>query len=295
MELNKKFFSELLTASTQKTGNVVERIIQADYMLQHPNNRVLMDLSVWDAAQTWRALGGSKDEDRVRAALVNLAGNRLKPDICDLDSNEVFEIKPFRKVFLGIAQVYGYLALLNTAIFGYAVAKAILTSVNAAGAPTANLTLPEDPFLPGRGFKSPRWYPLPGGSWVFVILVVPGVIGYQVVSEVGDYAVELETQEARKRLEELMAAMIAASVAALGARNVGGRPFTPDDLPDLAPAGSPGVTSSSSVVVAIFFVAIAALLGLALAPEGTVPILARTLLGALGDPPAGGLEPVPVP
>ena len=287
MKRSKKFFSSLLTPSTQQTGNVVERMIQADYVVQHPNNRVLMDFDVWDTAQAtkWRALGGRPDEDLVRATLVSVTGDRYKPDICDLDSQEVFEIKPFRKVFLGLSQLYlRYLIPLNIRLFGYGVAKAMLESIDANGKYTANLTPATKPFLPGMDFKSPRWYPLPTGGWVFVILVAPGVIGYQVVSEVAKDAVEVETQEARKRIEELMAAMIAASVAALGARNVGGRPFTPDDLPPLAPVGSPGVASSADVLFAIFFLAIAALGGLILAPEIELPIMARIALPVLAAP-----------
>jgi len=180
-----------------------------------------------------------------------------------------------------------YLIPLNVRLFGFATAKAILESISETGAVTANVSLPTKPFLPGTAtdFKSPRWYPL-GNSWVFVILAAPGVIGYQVVSAVGDDAVELETLEARKRLLELMAAMIAAAVAALGARNVSGRPFTPDDLPPLSAASSPSVTMSPDMladllIVGIIFLGIAAIV----APEITLPILARSALPVLAVAP----------
>jgi hypothetical protein len=276
MRRNKKFFSTILEPQTQQTGNVVQRIIQADYILQHPGHRVLIDFNVWDSAmQAWRVLDSHGEEDLVRQFLVSSAGDRYKPDICDLDSREVFEIKPFRKVFTGLAQLYlHYLIPLNVGLLGLATAKAILESIDGTGAFTTNVSLPKTPFLPGTTFKSPRWYPL-GTSWVFVILAAPGVIGYQVVSDVGKDAVELESLEARQRLLDLMATMIAAAVAALGARNVSGRPFTPDDLPPLAATSSPGVTTSPDMVArALLFVAIAALLVLTLGPPA-LPILPR--------------------
>ncbi len=281
MRRNKKFFSTILQPQTQKWGNEVERIIQADYILQHPGHRVLIDFDVWDTAmQAWRVLDNHGLEDLVRQSLVSLAGDRYKPDICDLDSREVFEIKPLRKVFTGLAQLYlHYLIPLNVCLFGFATAKAVLESMDYPF--TGNLSLPEQPFLPGKDFKSPRWYPLSKGSWVFVMLAAPGVIGYQVISDVGDDAVEKESLEDRKRLLELMAAMIAAAVAALGARNVSGRPFTPDDLPPLAAASGPGVTTSTDLVFWIMFLGIAALAGLVLAPEVTLPILTRIPLPAL--------------
>jgi len=280
MARNKKFFAELLKPSTQETGNEVERIIQADYILQHPGHVVLVDTFVWDiATQAWRAIGGNPQEDQAKSLLVSPDGAAYKPDICDLTSYEVFEIKPFRQVFRGLAQLYlRYLVPLNVGIFGYATANAILTSIDATGAITAPVTLSARPYLPGMHFESPRWYPL-GDSWAFVMLVAPGVIGYEVVSEV-DEQVQEQEQEARERLMGAMAAMIAAAAAAAGARNVSGRPFTPDDLPPMVvPASSTDATDFFPVLVAaILFVAILSTGG----AELPLPALTRLNLAFLG-------------
>jgi len=275
MRRNKRFFSELLKPSTQQTGNEVERIIQADYILQHPGHIVLMDTFIWDTAlQAWTALGGTFDQDRVKNLLTSTTGSQNKPDICDLTSREVFEIKPFRKVFLGLAQLYlKYLVPLNVGIFGYATAKAILDSIDPTGAVTAAVSTSEKPFLPGVDFKSPRWYPLENGSWAFVMLVAPGVIGYEVVSEIGEEAYEPATvKSAREKIIDAMAAMIAAAAAAAGARNVSGRPFTPDDLPPLftpSPDAQP-VDLVPVIVASILFVAIIGLAA-AVGPEVLLP------------------------
>jgi hypothetical protein len=235
LKAGRGFFSKVLKPSTRETGNMVERIIQADYMLQHPGHDVLMDFDVWDSSsKSWAPLGGTPERDNIKKYLVTAAGDRVKPDICDLTSHEIFEIKPFRKVFLGLAQLYRrYLVPLNVGFLGSTLAKIILESIDAAGKVTAPVSTVK-PFLPGVKFQSPRWYPMPNGSWAFVMLVAPGVIGYQLTSEIGKEVYEPATvTKAREAIMDAMAAMIAAAAAAAAARNVSGRPFTPADLPDL--------------------------------------------------------------
>jgi hypothetical protein len=256
LRAGRRFFSKILTPSTQETGNIVEVIIQADYVLQHPGHEVLIDLDIWNSVLSkWTPLGGTPQLDQIKNLLTSPATSRqFKPDICDLTSREIFEIKPFRKVFLGLAQLYiRYLVPLNVGLYGFTLAKAILESINAAGQVTISVPTTVKPFLPGVDFKSPRWYPMPDGSWAFVMLVAPGVIGYQLTSEIGKDAYEPATvTKQRDAIKDAMAAMIAAAAAAAGARNVSGRPFTPDDLPDLfVPAPSGTSAGDARILLAI--------------------------------------------
>ena len=283
MRRNKKFYTTIIAPHTADEGREIERLIQADYILQHPNNRVLMDFDVWNnVTKTWRPLGGLPDEDLVKTNMVSPAGDRYKPDILDLTSREVFEIKPLSKVFTGLAQLYlHYLIPVNTAILTFALAKSFMEGM--AYPYTGSFSLPDQPFLPGKDFKSPRWYPH-GNGWVFAMLAGPGVIGYQVVSMSGvrSFVLDMDAVEDRKRLMELMAAMIAGGVAALGARNVSGRPFTPDDLPPLSAAGGPDVPISTDLTFWLIFLGFAivvtgGLLAVTAVPEASVvigPVLA---------------------
>jgi hypothetical protein len=281
-------FSKFLKASTQATGNYVERIIQADYVLQHPDNDVLMDHSVWNKRRMrWSPLGGTPEQDRIREWLTSAAtGRQYKPDILDLTSREVFEIKPLRSVFRGLAQLYvRYLIPLNVGEFGFTLAKSLLESLDGAG--NATISTPKDPYLPGVDFRTPRFYPLLNGGWVLVLLVAPGVIGYEVMAQQPRTALEpLRSRPRREKMMDAMAAMIAAAAAAAGARNVGGRPFTPDDLPDLfVPAPADADTESIIGPILIGLMIIVVLVATrGQAARGMLPILQWA-------PVLGGLAP----
>jgi hypothetical protein len=294
LRLSRRFFSSALTASTSPTGNLVHRVIQADYITTHPGNNVLVGNSVWQSAgKTFARLAQVPALTKLHQWLTRPTASGgtgvSEPDILDLTSREIFEIKPLRGVFPGLAQVFFYLLQVNSGLFGSSVAENLLKQLAANG--TLGQSVPgvtEDPYLPGIDFKSPRWYLLPTGSWCFALLACPGVIGYQLVNELDKELAE-ETKASKKNYEQVfdaMAIMVVAAAVAAGSRRSGGRPVTPADVPSLPAPLTPGAASSNDLWALYVILGIAAFVVVTSVPAfyplvGSFPaVLVPALVGA---------------
>jgi hypothetical protein len=294
LRLSRRFFSSALSASTSPTGNLVHRVIQADYIATHPGNDVLVGKSVWrSAGKAFARLAQVPTLTKLHQWLTRPTASGgtgvSEPDILDLTSREIFEIKPLRGVFPGLAQVFFYLLQVNSGLFGSSVAENLLKALAANGTPGQSVPgVTEKPYLPGIDFKSPRWYLLPGGVWCFALLACPGVIGYQLVSTFDDKLVK-ESIASKKSYEpvlDAMAIMVVAAAVAAGSRRSGGRPVTPADVRSLPAPLAPGAASSNDLWALYVILGIAAFVVVMSVPAfyplvGSFPaVLVPALVGA---------------
>ena len=178
---------------TSVEGQIVHQIIIMHYIAQHPGHHVITDNLAWSPQEQLLYQLASQAESNsllasVRDALVAYWTGRVgQPDILDVATGEVYEIKPFSQAADATAQLYGrYLLPLNIKALGTeAAARALLARFLPGGGvapagrgwtpPSANVKF----YKPGM-WKPASVYPF-GDGYMIAQLVVPGVIGYQIV------------------------------------------------------------------------------------------------------------------
>jgi hypothetical protein len=103
-------------------GNSAHRFLQIAYVIEHPSHAVLCERRLYFGAPGWRqrtvmdvAVADPTGPPRpncftadlvtVDAAFKTAAGGYLRPDILDLTTRELFEIKPVEEAAEGLAQL----------------------------------------------------------------------------------------------------------------------------------------------------------------------------------------------
>jgi hypothetical protein len=169
---------------TSSDGNLAHLCIQLHYFLQHQGN--VMIFGQWVAEDEWI---GSADRERVDASTNPLLGivkkalvgvGKLKePDILDMTTREVYEIKPATSGVRGLWQLYlRYLFPLNAQLFGGTFAAALLSGLTLGGGVSA--TLAQKPFLPGYTWQPSPFYVLPPARLMVAFRPAPGLIVYEI-------------------------------------------------------------------------------------------------------------------
>jgi hypothetical protein len=173
------------TTHTSDEGDLAHRVIQAHYLFAHRGQAVLVDDNVRRGRTALGKLGDQTSPawSKVRSGLTvaNFVG---QPDILNLDTREVYEIKPLSQLMVGAVQLWArYLLPLNAAEAVAAglprtAAWAFLRSIGHDGKPTVQPGWP-DFWLPGTGWQPSPVYLLPTGDLVFAAQVAPGLIVYE--------------------------------------------------------------------------------------------------------------------
>jgi hypothetical protein len=173
--------------STRPAGEIAHAIIQADYLAAHLNNLVIFDdrgttpgansLRQWILQKASGLPAYTQVLQWLTSAVTGLAG---EPDILDLTTYEVYEIKPIRQFYNGFAQLYGrYLLRLNIGALGAAAAKTLLQSFDASGQPGPNFSSPARFYAPGVLWQPKPWYPVGPNLSIIAFRVIPGLILYE--------------------------------------------------------------------------------------------------------------------
>lgn len=216
-------------------GNLIHLMIEADYV-NRTKHAVLLGnafLTAGAAAmnpRTWPTLAQSPAALALwlQDALFVKPGIYKQPDILDLDTKEVWEIKPFEDYASAYRQLFGYLLMLNTAVLlqnvavrtPALVAQATATATQYLTALTPNpSTWRKDFYHPGTSFTPLSFYPLPDGRLAWVVVMGPGLIGYTVTSldrpEVDFSPVLVTASAAEQAREKLLVEMTVLVVAAV--------------------------------------------------------------------------------
>lgn len=173
--------------STAPGGEIAHAIIQADYLAKHLGNLIIFDdrgtTSDTNSLARWtlQKAGGMPAYGQVlgwlTSAVTGLAG---EPDILDLTTCEVYEIKPIRQFYEGFAQLYGvYLARLNIGALGATAAQALLAAYNANGQPGPGFSSTARFYTPGTQWTPQAWYPVGPNLSIIAYRAIPGLILYQ--------------------------------------------------------------------------------------------------------------------
>jgi hypothetical protein len=207
---------------SDEDGQLAHTIIGLHYIASHTDNPVIVDRFAWTPAyallETLRTTAGNDSLfATVQTWLINATTGLVgQPDILDLRTREVYEIKPLHRIFEGAAQLGArYLLPLNTAVLGTeGLARKFIEALTPLGAassawqaPRPNLKL----FLPGTQWRPSQVYPLPDGRFMFALLAVPGVIGYQIL---GQRKVEADGPSLSELGDRLFLSLAALSVLA---------------------------------------------------------------------------------
>jgi hypothetical protein len=167
-------------------GNAVHRFVQIAFVMEHPSHAVLcerrlyfgapgwrqrtvMDVAVADPAGPPRPNCFTADLVTVDAAFKTVAGGYRRPDILDLQTRELFEIKPEEEATEGLAQLEESILLFNALVASYQVLPA---------KPAADLLKTVRPIVPGLWIP-PRVVYVGLGDVVYAWLQAPGLILYR--------------------------------------------------------------------------------------------------------------------
>lgn len=211
-------------------GQLAHTIIGLHYVATHLDHPVIIDRFAWTPAtatlQTLAdAAGGDAALKAVQGWLVSaVTGLVGQPDILDMDiqTREVYEIKPLHRIFDGAAQLVArYLLPLNIGVLGTeAAARALIQQLLPTPGPGPTQTGPR-PFLPGTSWYPSQIYPLPDGRFMFAVRAVPGVIGYQIL---GNDKADADGPSLNELKSQISAAM--ATLAAITATSIAVLPAT---------------------------------------------------------------------
>jgi hypothetical protein len=210
--------------STSPAGEIAHAIIQADYLAGHLGNLIIFDdrgttgdtnsLGRWILQKASSIPAYSQVLGWLTSAVTGLAG---EPDILDLTTCEVYEIKPIRQFYQGFAQLYGtYLARLNIGALGATAAQALLAAYNANGQPGPGFSSTVSFYAPGTKWMPKAWYPVSPNLSIIAFRAIPGLILYQYTTGKQQ---SLQTQaDLSKALEAISNYMARAAVAAAAAQ-----------------------------------------------------------------------------
>jgi hypothetical protein len=167
-------------------GNSAHRFLQIAYVIEHPSHAVLCERRLYFGAPGWRqrtvmdvAVADPTGPPRpncftadlitVDAAFKTAAGGYLRPDILDLTTRELFEIKPVEEAAEGLAQLEESLLAFNALVASYRLLPAN---------PAADLLKTVRPIVPGLWIP-PRVVYVGRGDVVYAWLQAPGLILYR--------------------------------------------------------------------------------------------------------------------
>jgi hypothetical protein len=203
-------------------GQLAHMIIGMHYLVAHPGHRVIIDRFAWSpfttALQTLaEAAAGDSTFKTVQGWLVSaVTGLVGQPDILDLDTQEVYEIKPLHRIFEGAAQLVGrYLLPLNIGVLGTEAAARGLIEKLVPQAGAGLVWTGNKPFLPGYQWQPSQIYPLPDGRFMFAVRAVPGVIGYQILGTDKADADGPTFEEMQDRIAEMISALVAVAATTI--------------------------------------------------------------------------------
>lgn len=210
---------------TGPQGDMVHRMIQMHYLLEHAGEQVLVDTSVHTpgggSKYTRLADMGTAGWKGVLAGLT-VGGFVGRPDILNETRHVVYEIKPLNQLTLGAVQLWmRYLLPLNVAEAATAgvptkAVRAFLGKIDFTGLPGTVPTGPQGqtwrPWLPGTEWRPAAAYPCPDGTVAMAGLAGPGLIVYQIArtKTESDTVEQLDS----KTVAEIMAAMLVAALLA---------------------------------------------------------------------------------
>jgi hypothetical protein len=226
--------------SSRRIGKLVQSGLDTAYRKRHEEHFVVFDSILWrgdvrygDIAEQAPAITGdqlvdlkiahtlfaygfpSLDADTAKPGFPK-KGRLFRPDILDLTSNRLFEIKPIRSLVEAVPQLWAYQTMLNASF---------------APEPALGLVQPGAWRIPARLFPISNDRKL----WVFAFIFpgfgtlapLPGIVTYLVFE-----AVKREIRdEDRRALEDLLVSLLGAALAAQ-LRAPGSQPEAPQPQPE---------------------------------------------------------------
>lgn len=178
--------------SNSPAGNLAHALIQADYLRQFPQRKVLIDtrfrlpgngryLTPLDP------LNPDPDAEAVLQALELGRTQPSQPDILDLTTRQVYEIKPLNQFLQGICQLFSnYLLPLNASLLTELIARQMLATLSPQTGLPAGWSNPtnvpaSDLWTPGTEWTPVPFYPVPPDLYIWVVRPLPGLVLYKYV------------------------------------------------------------------------------------------------------------------
>lgn len=177
LELGRRLSSRIpegAIGSTPQLGNQVHRILQHHYQISHPQNCVLTEARFSGPCASGGTLrsaaytGANVDLGIWAFALGTGLGSQRRPDVVDLTTREVWEIKPRNEITEGLLELWGeYILPANSTIDNY----------NSLRSSTADWL---DPYRPGNLWKPNSYYLVNDHMVAWIHAEIPGIWYYDI-------------------------------------------------------------------------------------------------------------------